>query len=784
MKKFILFTLLLSLYSSAYTSAQITVLAGTQVVNGLTVTVSRSNPQPSSATMCSTGPYQIGRTYSDWYKYEFLTQPASHFTVKMIRLHNDDSVQIIVNGTPYNVTGATAYNGDATCNLTSNNVNFPGNGLITTTGGASGQGQGIQFDVSVPGSMIDSVRIVHTRSAANILASDVIYAADCRLDTCNMRFIADKGPQICEGKDLQMTATEYPNTTYKWEPATGVIPPVMSPSDAVHDPLFKSIAAINTGAYYVIGTRGACEYRDTITLSISPAPMLGPVKQLGPLCPGGDDTMYLPNIVLPAGGTAYAWNKATGILTEFDVNFQITFASVGLNNRANYIVYAKDVQGCTTDSVDFYFDVLNGVVAGFNYDVKEGCEEDTIVFKNTSLGHKSQTWDFGDNTPIATEADPTHYYTVPKPNHEVRTFKVKLRIENTSCADSSEKEIELTHVLKPKFYMDDDSICQGTVITFSDSSRVKPGTSPRTMWDIGYGKWETHPEAEYKHEYKKAGIYHPKVVLTDYLGCVDSYSIELVVDSTGYIDFTSDKESACLGEEFNFTGEYYAGGALFVNWDFNDGVIIPNTDRAKHSYPEEGNYSVTYNVDYRICPDRSVTKEVRIKAVPKIYLGEDTAICPNADAIYLADIFNVSGNDDITYTWNTVTKDVAKGVYVRHPGTYAVTAELDGCKTSDTVEVRKNCYIDIPNAFTPNGDGVSDYFLPRQLLSRNVAEFSMQIYNRWGQQVYLTQSANGRGWDGRLNGVEQPMGVYVYTIQVTFGNGVAERYQGNVSLLR
>lgn len=780
----LLFTLLMCVLYISPLSAQITALTGVQTVNGLPVTVSRSTPPPSNSTLCSTGPYQIGRSYSDWYKYEFLATQATHFMVKMIRLHNDDSVQILVNGTPYNVTGATPYNGDATCNLTSNNVNFPGNGLITTTGGATGPGQGIQFVISLPGKFIKDVQIIHTRSATNNRASDVIYSADCKYDTCDMRFVLERGPQICEGRDLQMTVTEYPYTTYKWEPATGVIPPVMSPSDAVRDPLFKKIGAINSGKYYVTGVRGDCIYRDSITLSISPAPTLGQAKQIGPLCPGGDDTMYLPNIFLPTGGKAYAWNKATGVLTEFDGNYQIAFDDVGLNNRANYIIYAKDVQGCMTDSIDFTFDVLNGVLANFKHTVKEGCEQDTVIFENSSFGHKLQTWNFGDNSPEVNDEHPTHYFTVPKPNDKIRKYTVQLRIDNSSCADTLEKEIELDHILIPKFYMDDDSICQGTIITFSDSSKVKPGSTPISLWEIGNGKKERHLELEYKFEYKTAGIYRPKLTLIDYLGCVDSYSLELVVDSTGHIDFNPDKDAVCLGEEISFTGEYYTGGALYANWDFQDGVTIPNIMQAKHSYPELGTYPVTFSVDYRICPDRSVTKDVKVKPVPNVYLGEDTAICPYGDAIYVGDMFNVGTGDGITYKWNTPTKDVTKGVYVRHPGIYAVTAEKDGCTAADTVEVKKNCYIDIPNVFTPNGDGSSDYFLPRQLLSRNITDFSMQVYNRWGQLVYLTESNNGRGWDGKMNGENQPVGVYVYTIQVSFGNGMTERYQGNVTLLR
>ena len=92
--------------------------------------------------------------------------------------------------------------------------------------------------------------------------------------------------------------------------------------------------------------------------------------------------------------------------------------------------------------------------------------------------------------------------------------------------------------------------------------------------------------------------------------------------------------------------------------------------------------------------------------------------------------------------------------------------------------------MDIPNAFTPNGDGVNDYFYPRQMLTRGMTTFSMNIYNRWGQLIYQTTSIDGRGWDGNFNNIQQPEGVYVYIIDATFQDGQTEHHQGNVTLLR
>lgn len=772
--------LLLLLLTFTSIAQPITHLSGNAVINGITVTVSQSTPPPNTATLCSTGPYQIGKNYADHYEYSF-SDSVTHFTIKAIRFHDDDTMQVLVNGTPYNFTGGVPYNGDANCNLTTNNMVYPGNGMVTTSGGATGPGQGVELELTVAPRLIKTVTIKHIRAANNNLASDIIYSAEFKNDSCALDFNATVSAPLCAGKDAQLSATYYPNTTYQWTPPPGATPPNFAPSSSILNPTLQNLSVLNTGTYTVTGTRGVCVYQATVNLPITTPPVIGNVIQTGPECPNAADTIKVPNISL-IGGTVYGWGPNG--LAQFDNNgYFLDFPSVQLSDRGDYYIYAIDVQGCVSDTVKYNFDVLTGVAAGFNYKIKEGCEEDTIVFTNSSINNNAQVWSFGDNTPNSTLQDPTHMYTVPKPNNAGRTYTVELAVSNGSCADTTEQDIELNHPIVADFTIDDDSICQGTIITFDNNSIVKPGTIPNYSWDLGFGDKENIPNLSHTRLYNTAGIYHPELTLTDYLGCEAKLQLELVVDSVGGIDFAIDKDNVCLGDEVIFTGDYYSTGANSVVWDFKDGVVIPDSKQERHSFAEAGTYTVTYSIDYRICPNITKSTDVIVRPYPKLYLGDDTAICPGSDPVYIENKLQ-SANPGVSYSWNTTTRDVTKGIYVRSPGLYALTAELDGCSTTDTIKVRKNCYIDIPNAFTPNGDGNSDYFLPRQFLSRNITEFSMQVYNRWGEQVFVSDAVDGRGWDGRYNGEMQPVGVYVYTIQVKFGNGVNERYQGNVSLLR
>ncbi len=68
--------------------------------------------------------------------------------------------------------------------------------------------------------------------------------------------------------------------------------------------------------------------------------------------------------------------------------------------------------------------------------------------------------------------------------------------------------------------------------------------------------------------------------------------------------------------------------------------------------------------------------------------------------------------------------------------------------------------------------------------ARVYTAFKMELFNRWGQLIFSTTSVDGRGWDGRLNDVDQPEGVYIYTIEATFRDGQKENLNGNVTLIR
>jgi gliding motility-associated-like protein len=102
---------------------------------------------------------------------------------------------------------------------------------------------------------------------------------------------------------------------------------------------------------------------------------------------------------------------------------------------------------------------------------------------------------------------------------------------------------------------------------------------------------------------------------------------------------------------------------------------------------------------------------------------------------------------------------------VTQTGSYGLTATNNcGSATDDVLVSKGTCRVYVPTGFTPNGDGKNDLF--KALGVETVSDFSLKIYNRWGEVVFETADKT-KGWDGRIRGANSPSGVFVYVLKYT-----------------
>jgi gliding motility-associated-like protein len=326
-------------------------------------------------------------------------------------------------------------------------------------------------------------------------------------------------------------------------------------------------------------------------------------------------------------------------------------------------------------------------------------------------------------------------------------------------------------------FLTDTIICMGTVASFQNTS-----DNHFTQFHWSFGDQDTSQLHSPAHPYPHPGSYRVSLIGKGPV-CIDTAFRTITVDTLLDGLFRTRPDSICTGNSITFL-PVTDSSTVNLHWQFGDGneMTGPNEAEVRHAYDSAGILPVTLTTHFRACPDVNYTDTVYVYGLPKVDLGPDTGLCLGGKPIYLS---NLEPSPVVPFRSEWNTGDTGRILKVVHPGTYSLTlinAPL-GCSSTESITVTKDCYIDIPNAFTPNGDGVNDYFFPRQLLSRNVTAFHMQIFNRWGQVVFETRSKDGRGWDGRFNGTMQPTGVFIYMIEVTLDNRITEHYTGNVSLL-
>lgn len=193
---------------------------------------------------------------------------------------------------------------------------------------------------------------------------------------------------------------------------------------------------------------------------------------------------------------------------------------------------------------------------------------------------------------------------------------------------------------------------------------------------------------------------------------------------------------------------------------------------------KEGLYSVSVNNSGCIAQDEI---KVSYLKTPIINLGNDTSFCEGVP-FYLK-----ATNPQTNYLWSNFSTDSV--IKITQSGTYWVKA-YNVCGTSfDTTEINVeacNCYIYVPNAFTPNGNELNEVFLP--ISNCKITNYHLTILNRWGVKIFESNNPN-IGWNGKLNEILQSNEVYVYKLEADLidnfigTNKKQVSLKGNVTLL-
>ncbi len=283
---------------------------------------------------------------------------------------------------------------------------------------------------------------------------------------------------------------------------------------------------------------------------------------------------------------------------------------------------------------------------------------------------------------------------------------------------------------------------------------------------------------------------------TDGSTVIDECNVPLPVQSLGFT--TEDTVSAAftyttqLDCRFN-TVSFSHDGAHFVNswnWTFNDSIHV-TTQNHTIVFPATSSNTVSLIVSNGICKDTSATTLIMNNEVIAAF-EMPVVICPE-DPLIVAD-----SSKGLIDSWQWSFGTIASSTLQTPPPQFfpqtnietyymirlKVTNNTLGCSDSISKKLRvlNNCFIAVPTAFTPNNDGLNDYLFPNNALKALNLEF--KVYNRWGQLVFATHDWQEK-WNGKIGGVPQAPGVYVWYLRYTHRDTGQKVFQkGTTTLIR
>ncbi|MEM6800299.1 MAG: gliding motility-associated C-terminal domain-containing protein [Bacteroidota bacterium] len=258
-------------------------------------------------------------------------------------------------------------------------------------------------------------------------------------------------------------------------------------------------------------------------------------------------------------------------------------------------------------------------------------------------------------------------------------------------------------------------------------------------------------------------------------GCDSLVTTELIVIPLPRLEVIEDYE-ICEGESVILM----ASGADQYLWSSGDVLskirVAPSIDMS---------YSV---IGYtQGCPSETKWVYVRVYPSPIVAFQIDTSILLAPINIKFENMSRYASQ----YLWDFGdggnSREEAPTHYYEFEGSYSVslfaTNEI-GCTNSTSLPLRLiQTRVFIPTAFSPNGDGVNDQFYISAADIRGIAQFETRIFNRWGKLIYESDQADFR-WDGRVNSIPSPEGVYVCQVIIKDIKGKRYPFARTITLFR
>lgn len=470
------------------------------------------------------------------------------------------------------------------------------------------------------------------------------------------------------------------------------------------------------------------------------------------------------------------------LATQFSIDGGVTFQASNVFNgvcSGTYNVVVQDATPCqATGTATVTTPNPLNIIAGPNSTICIGQSATVSATANGGTAPITLIWDNG-------LPNGSPHTVTPAANTTYTVFAQ----DGNGCSTSP---VQITVTLNPPLQvtaLSDQDICPGFSANISASASGGNGGPYTYVWDDGAGNILNGAN----QTVSPAVTTSYTVTASDNCGTpVATDVVTITVNPLPVVTFTADNLQGCTPVSVNFTNTTNAALTGTCFWDFGDGTTSTNCT-PNHVYTVPGCYTVTLTVT---SPDgcvasATVTNMICVFAYPVA----EFSFGPQPTDILQTEIsFTNETTLGVAYEWDFAglgTSQSTNPVFVFpniDPGTYPVclaTVSADGCVDTicHDVIILDLFLIYVPNTFTPDNDGVNDFFFP-VIDGYDPLNFKMMIFNRWGELIFETEIPENK-WDGTYKGIMSKEDTYVWKILTKdVGTGKKREFIGHVNLLK
>lgn len=600
---------------------------------------------------------------------------------------------------------------------------------------------------------------------------------------------------ICVGDcidftDLSTNGSNGPNNSWVWTvtPAGGPsIPSVQNPTNQCFN---------TAGVYDVTLTVSDGTDSDDTTIAITVNNCALPVASFIPsqtnICVG-DCIDFTDNSTNGANGPNNSWVWTVTPAGGPSIPSVQNPTGQCFNTAGSYDVTLTVSDGTDSDDTTITITVNNCAlpVASFTVASTTICAGDCIDFTDNSTNgangpNNSWVWTV---TPAGGPSIPSVQNPTNQCFNTAGVYDVTLTVSDGTDSDDTTITITVNNCNLPiaSFTPSSTNLCEADCINLTDNS-TDGSAGPINSWT-----WTVNPAAGAPAIpsvqnptnicFNTAGTYDITLTVSDGTDSDDTtITITVVACAVPVAAFTG-PTSFCEGQCYDFT-DMSTGNPTSWEWDFGGGGT-PNTSSNQNPSNICFNTSGTFDIELIVSNSNgsdTITQTITVNPLPIVNAGVDVTI-----DIGTSTVLNPAGSSG-NYVWSPILglscsnclNPTASPITTT---TYTVTVtDGNGCSASDDVTVFINVVegVGVPNAFSPNNDGVNDILYVK---GNGIESMTLRIYNRYGQKVFES-SEQTIGWDGTFNNKELNSGVFAYVLEYNFYGQDRESLKGNITLMK